>query len=133
MARRPATIELTRLAGTPNSCARRFMEMPRSAKVSLRMAPGWTGASLVVVLGDFNIVRVPFFPPKADSVLIVDPQTVLALAVAGERFEPVTRRNAQVKYLPGRIQCNQAAQGRFRQMSQAFDKAPFELYIVRQT
>ena len=39
-----------RLAGTRKSWAKRFMDMPRSSKVSLRMAPGWTGASLALAV-----------------------------------------------------------------------------------
>src|ERR1035441_8866764 len=117
MPRCPATMALMRLAGTRSSWARRFMEMPRSSKVSLRMAPGWTGASLAVVLGGFDIVGIAFFPAKADSVLIVDSQTMPALAISRERFETIARRNAQIGEPLGRVQRDQAAQGGVRQMS----------------
>src|SRR5664280_1178769 len=102
------------------------MEMPRSSKASLRMAPGWTGTSLAVMFGDFDIVGIPFFPAKADPVLIVDSQTMLSLALSGEPFETIARRNAQIGEALGRVQRDEAAQSGIRQMSQAFHKAAIE-------
>jgi nitrogenase subunit NifH len=78
------------------------------------------------VFGDFDIVGIPFFPAKADSILVVDSQAVLTLAISSERFETIARRNAQIGEILGGIQCNQPAQGDIGQMSQAFHKAAFE-------
>jgi hypothetical protein len=46
-----------------------------------------------MVVGYFNIIGVSVFPSKADPPLIVDPDTVLTLAVALQGLEPVTRRD----------------------------------------
>jgi hypothetical protein len=44
----------------------------------------------------FNVIGVSAFPVKADSPLIVDPDTVLPLAVALQGLESVARRDFQV-------------------------------------
>src|ERR1035438_2085635 len=63
MERSPATIAEMRLAGTCSAWASRFMLIPKSSSVSLRIAPGWMGASLkrpavlAVMFRDFDIFR----------------------------------------------------------------------------
>jgi len=47
-----------------------------------------------VVVDDFDVVGVAIFPVKADTLLIVDADTVLAFAVASEGFEVIAGRNA---------------------------------------
>jgi hypothetical protein len=44
----------------------------------------------------FNVMGVSAFPAKADSPPIVDPDTVLPLAIALQGLEPVARRDFQV-------------------------------------
>jgi len=49
-----------------------------------------------MVVGDFNAVRVAIFPYETDAPLIVDPDTVLPLAVALQLLEAIARNRAQV-------------------------------------
>src|SRR5258708_5889836 len=89
MERCPAIIALIRLDGTWIARARRFMLRPRSSSVSLRISPGCTGAILSVVFRDFDVMGSFLFPGKADPVLIIEAQAVLALAISAQRFEVV--------------------------------------------
>jgi hypothetical protein len=43
-----------------------------------------------VVIDNLNLVRFAIFPAEANPVLIVDANAVLALAVASQRFQPVS-------------------------------------------
>jgi hypothetical protein len=52
-------------------------------------------ASLVVV-GDFNVVRMLIAPCEADPILIVDSDAVLPITVALQRFEPIPWQNPEV-------------------------------------
>jgi len=54
-----------------------------------------------MVVGYFNVTGVPGFPAKTDSPLIVDPDTVLSLAMALQGCKPVTRRDSEVLQVPG--------------------------------
>jgi len=49
-----------------------------------------------MIVYDFNVMRVAVAPAKADAPLVVDPDAVLPLAVAGKRLEPVARWSTQV-------------------------------------
>ena len=48
-----------------------------------------------MVIDDFHIECMSFRPAKTDPPLIVDTDAVLALAVAFQRFQPVTGRYDQ--------------------------------------
>jgi hypothetical protein len=45
------------------------------------------------VLRDFNVFGIAFPPGEADAVLVIDPDAVLALAVAAKGLELVPRRD----------------------------------------
>ncbi len=49
----------------------------------------------LVVIHNFNFVDTIAFPPEANSPLIVDPNTMLALAVALQCLQVVSRRRIQ--------------------------------------
>jgi hypothetical protein len=49
-----------------------------------------------VIIGDLNIVCPIVLPEKADAVLIVDPNAVLALSVALQSLQPIPRWNTKV-------------------------------------
>lgn len=51
---------------------------------------------LSVVIDDLDLVYVSARPAQTNPPLVVDPDTVLCLAVALERLEPVSRRRHQV-------------------------------------
>jgi hypothetical protein len=46
-----------------------------------------------VVVDNLDLVRVTIAPNKADAVLIIDPNTVLPLAISSEFFETIAREN----------------------------------------
>jgi hypothetical protein len=52
-----------------------------------------------VIVDDLNIVRITSVPDEADTVLIVDANTVLAASIAGEQFQPVSGERSQVAKL----------------------------------
>lgn len=49
-----------------------------------------------VVVDDFYVVGVAVTPSETDTPLVVDPDAVLAFAIAFEGFEPIGRRYAQI-------------------------------------
>ena len=57
-----------------------------------------------MVVGHFHRARARWRPPKADPVLRVDPDAVLAGPVTPERFQSITRRDSQVLEARRRIE-----------------------------
>jgi len=57
-----------------------------------------------MVIDDLYVERVSIVPPKTDSPLIVDTNTVLPLPSAFEPFEPVGRRHPEVLKGPGTVE-----------------------------
>jgi hypothetical protein len=51
---------------------------------------------ILVVVRDFDLVRVTVIPHKADPKLVVDSNCVLFPALAFETMEPICRRNPQI-------------------------------------
>jgi hypothetical protein len=49
-----------------------------------------------VVIGDLYIISVAISPDKADSVLIVNANAVLAFAVSRQGFEVIAREDRQI-------------------------------------
>jgi hypothetical protein len=49
-----------------------------------------------VIVRDLDIVSIPVPPDKTNSILIVDPNTVLTRPIPFQRFQPVGRRNAKI-------------------------------------
>jgi hypothetical protein len=49
-----------------------------------------------VIIHDLDVVRVPLVPAKADAVLIVDPNAVLADPIPLQRFQPIARQRGKV-------------------------------------
>jgi hypothetical protein len=68
-------------------------------------------AFLSVVVGYFHTVRVTISPCKTDSVLVVDPDTVLALPVSAQFLKPIPGRHGQVLKRQCRMQNVQFLQG----------------------
>jgi hypothetical protein len=62
-----------------------------------------------VIIHDFHFVRFRFAPHKADAVLIVDSNAVLALAVALQGFQPVACRLTKIVEAIGVIEYLQFA------------------------
>ena len=77
------------LAGTRMDFATWFMLRPRSARASLSISPGWTGArrvlTLTAVFRDFDIISVTVLPSETNTVPIVDTNAMLTLAAAKKR------------------------------------------------
>jgi|TARA_R110002020_G_scaffold169661_3_gene358961 hypothetical protein len=49
-----------------------------------------------MVVNNFDILRTSVFPNKANTPLIVDPDAVLACAIAPQEFEPIAGRHLQI-------------------------------------
>jgi hypothetical protein len=56
-----------------------------------------------MIVGYFNVIGIPVFPVKADSPLIVDPNTVLPLAIALEGLKSIARRDSEVLKVSGLV------------------------------
>jgi hypothetical protein len=52
-----------------------------------------------VIVGDLYIISVTISPDKADSVLIVDADAVLAFAISRQSFEVIAREDRQIVQL----------------------------------
>ncbi len=49
-----------------------------------------------MIVGDLNLEPIVTAPHKADSVLVIDPNAVVSLAVAPKFFQPISRGRFQV-------------------------------------
>jgi len=49
-----------------------------------------------VVVHDLDVVRIAAVPSEADPPLVVDPDAVLACAIAAQPFQAVSRRHAKI-------------------------------------
>lgn len=56
-----------------------------------------------MVVNDFDVVGIATAPAKADTPLIIDPNTVLTLSIAFQLLEVIARRRPQVVQLNRRI------------------------------
>jgi hypothetical protein len=63
-----------------------------------------------VIIYDLDVVSVPAPPAKANTPLIVNPNTVLTHTIAAELFQAIRRRNPKVVYRPGSVKNKQFAQ-----------------------
>jgi hypothetical protein len=54
----------------------------------------------LMIIGDFNVIGAVFPPFKADSVLVVDANAVLALTIARKLLQPEARHR-KVAEVPG--------------------------------
>src|SRR5271168_4430607 len=118
MARLVCTISLIRRGGTSIALASRYCEMPIGSRNSLlRISPGWVGAksamglSFLVIVDEFDIPGAAAGPGEADAPLVVDADAVLAGAGAGELFQSVARRHAQVVDALGGVDENEFVVG----------------------
>ncbi len=61
----------------------------------------------IVVVCDFDFVGITILPAKADSVLVIDADAVLAFAVAAQRLEPIAGRHGEFPQIAHSIQLGQ--------------------------
>jgi hypothetical protein len=64
-----------------------------------------------VVINDLNVFRAAVRPEKAEPVLVVDADAVLADPIASQRFQTVARRNSQIFQPLGDLELPQFAAG----------------------
>ena len=57
-----------------------------------------------MVIDDFHIVRIAVLPTETDTPLIVDPDAVLAVPIAGEVLQPITGQPRQVTQGGGAVE-----------------------------
>jgi hypothetical protein len=79
-----------------------------------------------VVVDDFDIGWSSFSPSETDAPLVIDADGILATAVAGKRFEPVSGRSAQIVEIARGMQHIELSQGLFLNSAEAFDEAAHE-------
>ncbi len=60
-----------------------------------------------MIVDDFYVIRIAVTPNETDAESVVDPNTVLATAVAFESLEPVAREDGQVLQPMGGVQLPQ--------------------------
>ena len=65
-----------------------------------------------MVVYDFNFEGVARLPAKTNAPLVVNPNTMLALPVMLQGFEPVVRRNRQIPQNARIVEHSELAQGR---------------------
>lgn len=66
-----------------------------------------------MIIDDLDADRVPVIPAEANAVLVVDPNGMLAFALAVERFEVIAGRNAEHAQIAGVVDDGElAARGR---------------------
>ena len=78
---------------------------------SSKILPGWIGGNFfppLVVVRDFDIGRSFRFPMEADSILVIDTNTELALAAAAQRFKPIAAKRPKVLQRSRGVQPDQA-------------------------
>ena len=63
-----------------------------------------------MVVNDLNPFWTSIAPPKADTPLIVDSDTVLALTITSQTLEPVARRNPKILETTRSVDLAQLAQ-----------------------
>jgi hypothetical protein len=66
--------------------------------------------SFLVIIGDFNFAWPELGPSEADSVLIVDADAVLSLAVSGKGFEAIAWGDTEVLERLGLVELFQLSQ-----------------------
>ena len=59
---------------------------------------------VLMIIHDFDFIGIPISPYKANSPLIIYPNTVLPLAAAVQLFQPIGWWNQQILQLPRRMQ-----------------------------
>ena len=79
-----------------------------------------------MIVNNFNVQRIAVFPAKAYSPLIVDPYTVLPLAIAFQGFKTVPGRNPKILQLYRAVQIKQLASCRPFNTSKSFDVSVIE-------
>jgi hypothetical protein len=65
------------------------------------------GVSFLMIIGDLNVKSIAFLPSKANAILIVDSDAILARAIALQRLKPVRRRRREVSKFFRAVDLNQ--------------------------
>jgi hypothetical protein len=60
-----------------------------------------------MIIGDLNVKSIAFLPSKANAILIVDSDAILARAIALQRLKPVRRRRREVSKFFRAVDLNQ--------------------------
>src|SRR5271157_298908 len=113
MALLPLTMALIRFIGTLSARPSSFRLTPISFSSSRSNSPGWMGGScllrsitvsLLVVVHDLDIMRIPVAPGETDSPAAVDSNAVLTGPDAFRRLQPVAADGRQVREAGGGIE-----------------------------
>ena len=58
-----------------------------------------------MIIHDFDLFRMTLPPYKADSPLVIDPQTMLSLAIPFQGFQPIGRGKTQILQVNSGVEC----------------------------
>ena len=84
-----------------------------------------------MIIDDFNILGTSLRPAKAESVLIIDPNTAEPFTIALQSLEPVYGRNAQVIQRQSDFKLTQLATCHALEPDETFDANPIrELFGI---
>lgn len=84
-----------------------------------------------MVVHDLDLQRTVAGPTEANPVPLIDPDAVLALAVAGQRFEPIPRRNPKLFQALHGIELVQLPAGHGPQLTRTAPAGRLRVAIVK--
>src|SRR6185369_13676601 len=101
-----------RFAGTRRAIANALADKPSGSRnSSARISPGWVvmrcgvmARAFLVVVNDLDVLRALGSPVETEAPLIVDPNRILALAIASEDLQPVARDRSKIGQAYGCMQ-----------------------------
>jgi hypothetical protein len=79
-----------------------------------------------VVIDDLDVVGIPAVPPETHPPPVIDPDTVLSLPVACQRFEAIARRGLEVAQGARTVEVVQLPAGHSLDRGEATDRAVLE-------
>ncbi|SPF48535.1 hypothetical protein SBA4_3940027 [Candidatus Sulfopaludibacter sp. SbA4] len=128
MPRSPFRMAVIRFPGTRRARASALADSPASVMISCRASPGCTGGSFFLLLAmfsfplmvvhDLDVVGIAIPPLEADSVAVIDADTVLPFPVGLERFQMKAR------------QTEVAQRGRSIQEPEPYQSRPFHVLVL---
>lgn len=77
-----------------------------------------------MIISNFNFVRIAISPQKADAVLLIDANRMLAFATSLERLKRVSRRRLKIANIPRIVEHNELATRDAFERDKASDALP---------
>jgi len=83
-----------------------------------------------MIVNDFNIIWACLRPPKADTVLLIDPDAVLPRSIATKLLKSIARRYSHVIQLRRRIQLIKLSMSSVPELLRAFAPCPSSVLAI---